>query len=606
MKNGRTFYKRNTAGVETPLPSHYAMRFMRRHIDFSQHPRPADLFLISTNLDACAIAQDDGLVLLVVNYSESENETKTLNLRDGRYEQTAIIDTMSKGWNGEWEIGVTNQQTGNILGNGSISWDFPPQTITAIKLTPATTNRPPVTQSDLYQIVQNRSAELPVLENDTDLDGDSLSILDYTTPQYGTLSLTDGIFHYQPPAYLLGTDSFSYRVADSSSTSSYATVQISVVPNQVPLAQSDQATTLQNTPVSIPLLANDSDPNGDPLSIQYVSQPFYGTVTHADGQALYTPNTDYIGSDTFSYAVEDPSGAVSTSVVVRVVVGNKQLHFFPAVDSFIYEKEPDSNFGTRTSLDIRGIGSTYTRIPYLRFVVSGLQSTDQILGVSLGLQANQFDGTLTAYSVPNNSWGETSITWNNAPAASTNALGSTTGHSDEWIVIPLSAQSVSNNAAYSFDVEASGNWLQTLKSRESGIQPQLTLTLWRTADTDDDTLRDEWETTYAGNLTTLSKTGDYDGDGISDYEEYIFNSDPTTPSEKPNSELAVLSPSEVKISVDSDPARLYFFEYSTNLIQGFWQQLEVPQKGQNGTLDVLDSTISTEAMRYYRIKVSAP
>jgi hypothetical protein len=68
----------------------------------------------------------------------------------------------------------------------------------------------------------------------------------------------------------------------------------------------------------------------------------------------------------------------------------------------------------------------------------------------------------------------------------------------------------------------------------------------------------------------------------------------------------VLSPSSVEISVDSDPTRLYFFEYSTNLTQGSWQQLEVPQKGLSGSLNILDSSISTEAMRYYRVKVSAP
>ena len=607
MHNGRTFYQPNSAGIETPLPSHYAMRFIRRHIDFSQHPRPCDLFLVSTNLEGCALLQEDALVLLIVNSSETQTETTSLKLQNGSFEKTAVIDVMSKGWNGEWEIGVTNRQAQDVVENGAVSWTFAPQTITAIKLIPATTNRPPIPQNDTYEVIQNRNTALPVLENDSDLDGDRLSVVDYTYPQNGNLSLTNGIFFFSPSPGLIGNDAFSYRVTDSCTTSSYVTVQISVVPNQSPVSLSDRATTLKNTPVTIRPLSNDVDPDKDPLSIQRLSEPFHGRVDLLlNGEVLYTPETNFIGSDTFTYAAEDPSGAVSTSSVVRIEIADEQLRFLPDADSFIYANSPDLNFGSRTGLEIRAPGSKYTRFPYLRFTVSGLQPDDQIIGAALRLWADQFDGTLSAYSVSDITWDEHAITWNNAPAPSPTVLGSVSGHSGNWIEIPLTAGSVTGNASYSFRLEASGNWLQSLGAREGEFSPRLVLSLRRAADSDGDSIPDDWETLRAGNLNFLSQTGDYDGDGISDRDEYILDSDPLHTSNLPQTEFTVSSSSGIEIGVESSPERLYIFEYSTNLLRDSWRQLTAPKKGVGGMLVVPDSSVQAEPARYYRVKVSAP
>jgi hypothetical protein len=75
-----------------------------------------------------------------------------------------------------------------------------------------------------------------------------------------------------------------------------------------PVANPDLAETDEDTFVDIPVLANDSDPNGDPLVVTGGSAP-NGTVTvNPDGTIRYTPNPDYNGLDTITYTIEDPAG----------------------------------------------------------------------------------------------------------------------------------------------------------------------------------------------------------------------------------------------------------------------------------------------------------
>jgi hypothetical protein len=89
--------------------------------------------------------------------------------------------------------------------------------------------------------------------------------------------------------------------------------------NQPPAAANDSAVTPVNTAVSIPVLANDADPDGDPLAVTTVSQGANGKVSvNVDGTVLYTPNRRYTGSDSFSYQVTDGYSTASATVSVAV------------------------------------------------------------------------------------------------------------------------------------------------------------------------------------------------------------------------------------------------------------------------------------------------
>src|SRR5262249_5648833 len=120
-----------------------------------------------------------------------------------------------------------------------------------------------------------------VLANDADPDGDPLAASLVSGPSHGTLSLAaDGSLSYTPAAGYVGPDSFVYQ-ASYGVLSSSATVQISVrnlPPTAVPDTYSQAGTGLLS--VGAPgVLANDSDPGGDPLSAKLLQAPLHGTLS---------------------------------------------------------------------------------------------------------------------------------------------------------------------------------------------------------------------------------------------------------------------------------------------------------------------------------------
>jgi len=89
--------------------------------------------------------------------------------------------------------------------------------------------------------------------------------------------------------------------------------------NEAPTAVDDSATTMQDTPVVIDVLSNDSDPNNDPLSISGVTQGSVGAVSvNADGKAIYTPQPRAKGQDRFSYTVTDGEYDATATVQVSI------------------------------------------------------------------------------------------------------------------------------------------------------------------------------------------------------------------------------------------------------------------------------------------------
>ena len=82
------------------------------------------------------------------------------------------------------------------------------------------------------------------------------------------------------------------------------------------------ATGLAGSPVTVDVLANDTDPDGDPLSIQSVSVPAHGAATIVAGKVVYTPSATYVGPDSFTYTIDDGHGGTS-SATVTVDVQNR-------------------------------------------------------------------------------------------------------------------------------------------------------------------------------------------------------------------------------------------------------------------------------------------
>lgn len=181
--------------------------------------------------------------------------------------------------------------------------------------TPVTSNnQPPVAYDDAYSTLEDTALNVPApgpLGNDTDPDGDPLSLTVQSQPSHGTLvASADGQFTYTPNTGYSGLDSFTYSANDSDLDSNIATVQITVKPvNRPPVANNDAYSTQQDVVLKIAspgILANDSDPEGSPLTATIVSQPLHGVlIATADGFFTYTPNAGYTGVDTFTYQAND-------------------------------------------------------------------------------------------------------------------------------------------------------------------------------------------------------------------------------------------------------------------------------------------------------------
>ena len=181
----------------------------------------------------------------------------------------------------------------------------------------APSNIAPVARADSASTVSPTPVTVDLLANDSDENGDTLTVVANTTPTGGTVTRSGGIATYTPSEGFSGTATFNYRVSDGKGGAASATVTITVAPkpNTAPVAGADSASTSSPVGVTVDLLANDTDADGDPLSVTAVSDPANGTVSLAGATASYTPAADFSGTDSFSYTLSDGKGGMSSALV---------------------------------------------------------------------------------------------------------------------------------------------------------------------------------------------------------------------------------------------------------------------------------------------------
>ncbi len=201
-----------------------------------------------------------------------------------------------------------------------------------VDLTVVSVNDPPMARDDgPYGTDEDTPLDVDALSgllgNDNDpVEGDPVTAVaaSGTIERGGSYTVAvDGSFSYTPAADFFGVDTFTYQAFDGTDPSAPATVTINVAAvNDAPVARDDSASTNQGTPVLINAVGNDYDVDGpadiDPSTAVCVSN--CGQVTNnGNGTFTYTPAAGQYGTDSFTYTVDDNSGATSNAATVTIV-----------------------------------------------------------------------------------------------------------------------------------------------------------------------------------------------------------------------------------------------------------------------------------------------
>ncbi|MEP6637927.1 MAG: Ig-like domain-containing protein [Chloroflexota bacterium] len=263
--------------------------------------------LLNTVANLAVLANDsdiDGGSLSVVGVTVPDHGSATIEAGG------SVIYTPATGYSGPdgFDYTVSDGAGGTDVGHVSV-------TVLAV-------DRPPIAVDDSLTTAEDTAASVAVLANDTDPDNETLTTAAITRqPAHGTASITaGGAVLYTPTANYNGPDSFSYRVADGAGLTDIGDVLVAVTPvNDPPTAANDTASTPEDQPVTIAVLANDGDIDGDALSVAVTAPGVGSAAANADGTITYTPPLNEYGDDTFGYTVSDGAGGTaSASVTVSI------------------------------------------------------------------------------------------------------------------------------------------------------------------------------------------------------------------------------------------------------------------------------------------------
>jgi sulfur relay (sulfurtransferase) DsrF/TusC family protein len=225
----------------------------------------------------------------------------------------------------------------------------------------AALNDAPVADDDAITATEDKvfNSVIELDANDTDLDGDGLSVVagTYVTTQGGSITIAaDGSYSYTPAANFNGVDSVDYTVTDGS-LADVGTLTINVTAvNDEPVAVNDAITATEDTVFNstIDLDANDTDLDGDALSVvagTYATTQGGSITIAADGSYSYTPAANFNGVDSVDYTVTDGNLSDVGTLTINVAAVNDTP---VAVDDAITATE-DTIFTSTIDLDANDI-----------------------------------------------------------------------------------------------------------------------------------------------------------------------------------------------------------------------------------------------------------
>ncbi len=235
-------------------------------------------------------------------------------------------DTVEYDPNGQFEA-LADGETANDSFSYTITDGDGGQSTATVNVTINGVNDAPDAMDDVASTNEETPVTIDVLANDTDVDGDVLTITGASVPAaQGTVSIVSDELVYTPATDFTGTATISYSISDGNGGTDVAEVEVMVNNiNDAPTANDDIASTDEDVPVVVDLTGNDTDPDGDPLTVTSVSvDPAEGTVVdNGDGTATFTPAPNFNGPATITYSITDGNGGSDTGEAL-VSVGAAQ------------------------------------------------------------------------------------------------------------------------------------------------------------------------------------------------------------------------------------------------------------------------------------------
>ncbi|MFA6173474.1 MAG: Ig-like domain-containing protein [Kiritimatiellales bacterium] len=486
---------------------------------------------------------------------------------------------------------------------------------------PAPANTAPVASAQSVMTAEDTAKA--VILTATDAETNALTYAVVTGPAHGTLSGTAPNVTYAPATNYYGLDSFTFQASDASLTSTPATVSITVTPvNDPPVAQNQSVTNAEDTAKAITLVAADAETNA--LTYAVVTGPAHGVLTGSVPNLTYTPAANYNGPDSFTFNAYDGSVTGNTATVSITVtpVNDPPVAQNQSVTNVV---EDTAKLITLVATDVETNALTYAIVSApAHGVLTGIAPSVTYTPAINYYGADSFtfkanDGFTD--SVP----ATVSITVtpvNDSPVAQNQNLQAVDGRA---LSITLSATDAETNALtyHLVSQPANGRLIGTppvltylprsgLNGPDSftfnaydgtatGNTASIFITLVFT-DSNSNSIPDSWETSYGLTNGINAANADPDGDGASNYAEYMAGTDPTNK----NSVLALKVPqmtgaSNIVIQWSSVQNRFYAVLTATDLAGG-WSTIvsnRIAAPPMNTYTGVLNQTVPV----FYRIKL---